>query len=301
VTARALYALDPLRDSRHKTARAAREVADWLAAKELEGLAPRTLDDLERTAAKLLVLIDKPVTDYTDGDLSQFLRTFPAGSRRIRRAHISSWFKWLVLTGRITANPLDRVPVMKRPAQAVHDIFTEPEQALLEALPRADGALFAILFGSGIRKGEARRLRLEHVHLDRGELIVYQGKGSKDRVIPLTKRAAQAVADLALVEGIQPHEYLWYSKPGGGKINRHRPIGEGSFHRWYQRCVEAAGVRYLNPHSTRHTYATRLRRLGLDLDDLQILLGHASVKTTSDLYVHTTVDDVARKLEAIGV
>jgi len=293
---------DPLKDARHKTARAARDCADWRAHKELEGLSPRSLDDYEWTVAKLLRLFpEKAIGEFTDGDLSHFLHTFPPGSRRVRRAAAMSFFKWAYMTRRIPENPLDFVAKPKRPAQAVHAIFTEAEQALLEGLPRTDGALFAILFGAGLRKGEARRLRVEHINLDRAELIVYQGKGSKDRVIPLTRRAVQAVAELVLWEALRPGDHPWYSKPGGGGISRLTPIGEGSFHRWYERCIEAAGVRYLNPHSTRHTYATRLRQLGLDLDHLQILLGHASVKTTSDLYVHTTVGDVARKLEEIGV
>jgi integrase len=98
-----------------------------------------------------------------------------------------------------------------------------------------------------------------------------------------------------VLEGINQDEYIWYSKPGGGPVNRARPIGDGSFHRWWDRCLKGAGVRYRKPHTTRHTFATRWRRRGLAVDEIQLLLGHSSIRTTSDLYVHTDVEDVAAR------
>jgi integrase len=126
------------------------------------------------------------------------------------------------------------------------------------------------------------------------------GKGSKDRIVPMTERLTQTLADLALIEGLNPVDYLWYSRPGGGpRINREKPIGEASFARWWRRCLKDAKIRYRRPHSTRHTFATNWRRRGLAIDEIQILLGHASISTTSDLYVHTNVQDVARRMALI--
>ncbi len=66
---------DPLRDSRHRHARAARECADWLSWLDIEGKAPRTLDDYERTAAVLLRMFPaKPLAEITDGDLLHVLK-----------------------------------------------------------------------------------------------------------------------------------------------------------------------------------------------------------------------------------
>ncbi len=83
------------------------------------------------------------------------------------------------------------------------------------------------------------------------------------------------------------------------KIVRTGPVGEGTFARWWRRSLETAGVRYRVPHTTRHTFATRWRRLGLAIDDLQILLGHASINTTASVYLHTTVHDVAQRMRLI--
>lgn len=299
----AVYRGDPTRDDRHKTAKAARECADWLAWLDLEGKAPRTLDDYERTVAVLLRCFpDKGITDFEDSDLAHVLRTFPPKSRRVRRAHLSSFFGWAKLTRRIKDNPLDLVPKQRPTAQRVVDVFSDAERALLESLPSPDGALFTLLFWTGIRKGEARRLRLNHINFDRAELIVYRGKGDKDRAIAMHPHALEAVADLALLEGLDRTDTIWYSKPGGGAVfDRSREIGEATFARWYRACLERAGVPYRNPHTTRHTFATRCLRVGIPLERVSLLMGHASVRTTFDLYGHLDLDDVRRDLLLLEV
>lgn len=292
------YALDPLRDSRHRDARSARECADWLAWLELEGKAPRTLDDYERTVAVLLRSFPRHTIDtFTDGDVVHVLRSFPAGSRRVKRAHLSSFFRWAKLTRRINDNPIDLIPRVRATPQRIIDVFTDTEISLLTSLPSPDGPLLALMFDTGIRKGEARRLLRRHVNIDRGELNIYRGKGDKDRIVPLTKRAAQAVADLDLLERLGRDDHLWYSRPGGGSvIQRSRPIGEGTFARWYDRCTTAAGVAYRHPHTTRHTFATRCLRVGIPLERVSLLMGHTSVRTTFDLYGHLDLEDVRRDL-----
>jgi integrase len=298
------YAVDPLRDTRHREARSARELADWLAWLELGGTAPRTLDAYERTCAGLLRnMPDTPFDEFTDGDLARFLMTFPAKSRRIRKAHISSWFKWGYKTDRIAANPVEKLPVMKRTSQPVIDVFTDAERAALCALPSPDGQLMTLLFDAGLRKAEAIHMRVRRLDLDNGLVIVKEGaKGSKDRVVPMTQALRTAAAELVLLEGLEPDDYLWYDKPGGGwatRVRHSKPIGETSFGRWWTRCLYDADVEYRKPHTTRHTFATRWRQRGLDLDELQQLMGHASVATTSDMYVHTKVDAIARKMDAL--
>ena len=290
---------DPLKDARHKTARAARDCADWRAHKELEGLSPRSLDDYEWTVAKLLRLFpEKAIGEFTDGDLSHFLHTFPPGSRRVRRAAAMSFFGWAYMTRRIKENPLDFVAKPKRPGRKIPNLPTDRDVADLVALPHPDGPLMAILAGTGIRKGEARRLQARHIDLERGILTVYGGKGDKDREVKIG-RLVTLLADWFLVDAIGPDDYLWYSKPGGGGLNRTRPIGEGSFHRWYSRCLERAGVDYRNPHTLRHYYGTNWIRKGGRLETLKEQMGHTSIKTTEDLYVHLDLTDVAADLELV--
>jgi integrase len=75
-----------------------------------------------------------------------------------------------------------------------------------------------------------------------------------------------------------------------------------SFDRWWRACLTAAGVRYRNPHMARHTFATDyLRRRRGRLETLQIVLGHESIETTSDLYGHLDMRDVAYDMGLIDV
>jgi integrase/recombinase XerD len=294
----ALVGYDPLRDLRHRDAAAARECADWLQRLTLEGKAPRTLDAYEKAVALMLrAFPEKTLAEFTHFDIEHVLGMVPKASQAQMRVRLNSFFRWATLMDVIDRNPMDRVAKIRRQYQKVRDVFTEPEIALLIGLPTPTGQLFALLFDTGIRKAEARGLQRRHISLDRGELVVYHGKGGKDRVIPLTHRAQAAIADLDLFERIGPSDYLWYGKPGGRGRDHSRPVGNARFHRWFaDEGIAAAHVPYRNPHNTRHTFATRFLRAGGRLERLSMLLGHASIKTTFDLYAHLDLEDVRADL-----
>lgn len=130
--------------------------------------------------------------------------------------------------------------------------------------------------------------------------MILNGKGGKDAIVPILSSAVVAVNDLAIFEGINRSDYLWYSKQGGRRINRDRPIGDTTFSNWYARCIAAAGVRYLPPHTTRHTYGHILRELGSDLEERQLLMRHESTRTTQKYYGTLTIEDVAMKMRALA-
>jgi integrase/recombinase XerD len=136
-------------------------------------------------------------------------------------------------------------------------------------------------------------LQVRRLKVDTAELVVIGGKGDKDRVVPMTARLRQGVEELLLFERLEPQAHLWYTRPGGGKVSRSRGLGAGSFDPWWRRSLAAAGVRYRNPHKTRHTFATRWLRRGGRLETLSRAMGHESIRTTFDLYGHLDTSDVA--------
>lgn len=294
---------DPLRDTRHRDARAAREQADWLLWLDLGNASPRTLNQYERDTSRLLNMFpDKELGDFTDGDLLHVAKTFPAASRRVRMAAYRSWFKWAVQTRRIKHNPMDLLPNIKRTPQKAIVVFTEAEEARLVDLPNPDGVLMAILFETGLRKAEASNLRARDINLEEGRLIVRAegAKGSKERVVPIYPFLERKLADFFLTDPLDPNEYLWYDRPGGRPaIRRVKPLVPSAYHRWWERCLREADVQYRKPHTSRHTFATRWRNRGLGIDDIQDLLGHASISTTKDMYVHSKVQDTFERMLAI--
>lgn len=284
-------------------ARAASDLADWLAYLEVEGKADRSLYAYMRLVARLLVAYpEHELTNFTDTDIERFLAGIPRPSRHVPRSIIGKFFEWAEAKRRIPRgeNPMDSVAKVRAPHHRPRDIFTPPEVAALEALPSPDGPLFSLLFGSGLRLSEAISLRLENIDLQRQRLIVLDGKGAKDRLVPILPNAAIAVNDLVLLEGLNRPDHLWYSVKGRSQISRRDPISTTTFYRWYTTRLAGAGLRrYLSPHTTRHTYGHILRELGFDLEERQLLMGHESVRTTQKYYGHLTVEDVARKMAAL--
>lgn len=317
MTALACVEYDVLRDSRHRDAAAAGEQRDWLSWLELGGTRPRTLYDYEWSTAVMLRMF--PATsfaEFSDTQVMAALRAFPPSSRRVRAAAYRSWFKWGRLTKRLVDNPMELVPDIRQAPRVRHDVFDDGEIEALIGLPDPDGILMHVLFATGIRKGEARRLQRKHVNELAAKVTVLNGKGGKNRVIPFglayPPGLDQRLADWFLLDALRPTDFLWYDLPGGGNVKKRRHfkrdreghpegVGEGTFQRWWVRSLATAGVRYRNAHQTRHTYATRWRNDGLAADDIQLLLGHESITTTVALYIHTTIEDVERRMgEARG-
>jgi integrase len=296
---------DPLRDKTYQSTRLGRSVVDFLAWMELGGAADRTLDQYERDLARgALLFPSKGIADLTDGDALQIARLYRSAERRVRIAAWMSFYKWARKSRQVTVNPFDALPILKRQPQKVIDTFTDEEIETLTGLPVIDGALMQTLFDAGLRKGEARRFKLAHFRPEPapGQLVVLSGKGGKDRVIPATLAVSQAIGELALLEGLDPGCHLWYAVRANKvarRVTRNKPIGEGSFDRWWNRCLTEAGVRYRNPHTTRHTFATRWLRRGGRLETLSLAMGHASIRTTADLYAHLDTRDMAADLALI--
>lgn len=289
---------DLLRDTRHLEARAASDLADWLAYLSVAGKADRTLYSYMRTIAGLLNdYPDKTQADFTAADITSYLAMRPTRSRHIPRSILNTWFQWAEDQDRIERNPMvGKVPKMRQPKRRPSDIFSEAERAILEARD----PLWTILFGTGLRRAEARHLRRDHIDLNRARLIVRHGKGDKDRIIPLMLSVQQAVVELDLAEQLKPTDYLWFTVRGKRRLRRD-PIGDTTFERWYRRSLEAAAVRYLNPHQTRHTFGHWLRELGFDLEERRILMGHESIRTTEHYYGRVTVEDVAAKIREMAL
>jgi integrase/recombinase XerD len=156
------------------------------------------------------------------------------------------------------------------------------EAAAASPTPLRDQALLEVLYGAGLRVTEAVSLRLDAVFLGERAMRVL-GKGDKERVVPLGRRA------IARVKG-----YLDGARPTllRGRVSRHlfvtrraRPFTRMGFWKLLRRWALAAGIRPLSPHKVRHSFATHLLERGADLRAIQMMLGHADLSTTQ-IYTH---------------
>lgn len=278
----------------------AREARDlWLQWLELSGFAPKTIDGYRRTTDRLLRQWPTLALDeFTSELLEEFIEQASEHSRQQRRGPLHNFFGWAFRTKRLDENPMLRVATYKAPRQEPPNVFTLAECKVLEALPSPDGALMAILLGSGIRKAEARHLTPKRIDFENGELHVVEGaKGGSVGVVALEDYVLRRIDELTTLEGLNEDDFFWYTHRGGSTQRKHdRPASDGAMHQWWVNCIAQAGVPYRNMHLTRHTFATMWRRRGLSLDDVGFQLRHADPRTTSRVYVHMRSIDVKRNM-----
>jgi len=148
-----------------------------------------------------------------------------------------------------------------------------------------DQAVLELAYSSGLRLAELRGARLEHLHLDAGFINVI-GKGNKERVVPLGRKAVAALKryiDTARPQLVRPRSTanIFLTKRG-------TPFAPVTLWLRLKQRVRRAGIaRNVTPHMLRHSFATHLLEHGADLRVIQELLGHASIATT-EVYTHVT-------------
>lgn len=158
-----------------------------------------------------------------------------------------------------------------------------------------DQAVLELAYASGLRLAELRGIRLEQLHPPSGFINVI-GKGNKERVVPLGKKAVAAL-ERYLAAG-RPKLVTPKSPATVFLTRRGTPFAPVTLWLRIKRRVRRSGIaRNVTPHMLRHSFATHLLENGADLRVIQELLGHANISTT-EVYTHVTgkrLRDVHRK------
>lgn len=140
--------------------------------------------------------------------------------------------------------------------------------------------LLGLLYGCGLRCSEVRNLRLRDIDFDRMQLHVVQGKGGKDRYVPLSVHLARGLQNYLSV--YRPEEWLFNGNLKSGI--KGRTGGRYSMRgiQWAIKsiCRKAGILKEVNVHAFRHTYATHLLEDGMDILTLQFMLGHSNLQST---------------------
>ena len=145
--------------------------------------------------------------------------------------------------------------------------------------------LIGLLYGCGLRCMEVRSLRLGDLDFDRLQLKVVQGKGKKDRYLPLSAHLVRGLKTYISAE--KPADYLFNGQPtgraGGDFDGRYSQRGV----QWaVKEAAKRVGIRKdVHVHTLRHTFATHLLEDGMDILTLKDLLGHENIETTME-YLH---------------
>lgn len=153
----------------------------------------------------------------------------------------------------------------------------------------------SVIYGCGLRRSEALAVNAEHINRERCALHVVDGKGGKDRIVPIPPRVLEI-----LHEHMQRENVIWgplfLSPLIPGKL-----MGPDSAARGLHLATRDAGIKqHITPHTLRHCFATHLLERGVSLRVIQQLLGHRNIQTTA-LYTHLTDGSMNRVHEALGL
>jgi integrase/recombinase XerC len=217
---------------------------------------------------------------------------------------VRGFLRFLHLEERVPTNPARAVRA-PRAEKRLPGHLSRPDVDALFRLAEARAAentlagtrdlvILELLYGSGLRLSELQGLGLSAADLV-SELVKVRGKGRKERIVPLTRRAVQAIRRyeprraevLAAATGSADLRALLVNARGGRLSGRsiQRSVGE--------LLEKAAGQQGLSVHSLRHSFATHLLDAGADLMAVKELLGHVSLSTTR-IYTHTSRERLKR-------
>ncbi|WP_167757091.1 integron integrase [Thiorhodococcus minor] len=271
---------------------------------------------------RFLLFADKPDDRMLDqGDVERFLAHL-AADRKVAAATQRQALNALVFLFReVLERPLEdmRFARAKRPARVPVVLTREEVRTLLESLEGVYALMARLMYGTGMRLMECIRLRVADVDFGNGLIVIRDGKGGKDRVVPLPARLVEPLrahlkqieqlhdADVAagLGEVFLPdalarkypsaaREWIWQyvfpsaklsTDPKSGRVRRHH-LNESGLQRAVKRAGGSAKIqKRVNSHALRHSFATHLLEAGYDIRTVQGLLGHADVSTTM-IYTH---------------
>jgi integrase len=215
---------------------------------------------------------------------------------------------------------LQTTPRGKRTQNAPNVLSREDVRKLLENMSYPYSLVAQIMYGCGLRIGEAASLRVKDFDFEEGRLTIRKGKGGKDRMLPLPEKIRKDLRDhlrkvkqrydYDVKEGFDgvfmPEEaglkfrgsarqFAWYwffparslTQVDDGREIRRYHLHATNIYKAIKDAANKCGItRRVSPHSLRHSFATHLLQAGHDIRTLQELMGHSDVRTTM-IYTHT--------------
>lgn len=208
-------------------------------------------------------------------------------------AAVRSFYRYLSRRGMVNDNPVDGMRMPKQP-KLLPRVLTKDDADALMTFPAGltvwslrDRALLETLYSTGARVGELVALDIGDVRELEG-LVRLQGKGRKERIVPIGEMALDAIRryrlSLPLPSAGVPPRALFCNQRGGRLTSR-------SVARVVNRYSSRLAGGAVSPHALRHSFATHLLDEGADLRSIQEMLGHASLRTTQR-YTHVATDQL---------
>lgn len=277
----------------------------WLSMEK--GLSANTVEAYNDDILKLLKYIadrHRCPEEIEEADLHEFLATLYDLGISVRTqariiSGIRSFFSFLKITGKVKDNP---AALLKMPKLGKHfpDILTVEEIDAMEAaidVSTYEGcrnrAIVEVMYSCGLRVSEVVSLRISNLFLQE-EYIMVEGKGSKQRLVPISETAITLIRDYLAVRGdvnvkSDAEDILFLNCRGSGMSR------VMIFYIVKDLCEQCGIHKNISPHSLRHSFATHMLEGGANIRAIQQLLGHESISTT-EIYVHIDCSYLRREV-----
>ncbi len=274
-----------------------------------KGLSKNTLESYRRDVENFASFIRKrglQVNQIARQDVVDFLESLYKRGLNSRTAarHLATlrhFFRFGVLEGYIANDPAITIESPKT-SQILPEFLSVDEIELLLRQPDMndivgirDRAMIELMYSTGIRVSELCGIRVNDLKVDPGCLRCV-GKGDKERIVPVGRRAVQAVEHYLAVS--RPQLLRGAISPFLFLTPRAKPMNRIAFWALLSAYGRKAGLRKsLNPHMLRHSFATHLLDRGADLRSVQMMLGHSDISTTQ-IYTHVVEERLKQVYKA---
>jgi len=276
---------------------------DYLLAKQLQGISPRTLSDYEGGTGQFVVYLEDNDLPLTTASVRRFLSTLDVGpvTLGIRIKVLRTFCRWLHGERYLKTDVMAPIPNPKVPTVFPYVLAEDDIRKLImvaKKKPR-DLALVLVMLDTGIRASECCNLTLDDVDLEGKSLLIRNGKGQKQRLTFFSDTTARAISRwLAYRPSDTFDDAVFISQRTGMRLNRN------SLAMAIKRLGERAGIKgtRVSPHTLRHTFATAWIRNGGDTHSLQKMMGHTTTRM-AERYVHLVGADVSelhRRYSPVG-
>ena len=252
-------------------------VMKFLAWKSTEGKSERTIRQYNFAIMQMLNAVNKPIPEITEDDIFLYmaLRKRSGASNRYLnniRLELSSFFGWLYNKGMIRKNPITGISSIKS-EKTIKRPFTDEE---METMRRSldnqkEIAMVEFLYATGVRVSEFCSVNLSDIDFN-GKTVKVFGKGSKERIVPISTTAIWHLKQYLKDRGIEDGA-LFLNR----RNQRYKPSGVEEMLR---RVSEKSGVSNVHPHRFRRTLATNLLKKGMQIEEVSKILGHSKLDTT---------------------
>jgi integrase/recombinase XerD len=254
----------------------------FFVAKKVEGVTDRTLAAYKASIDYLLMMVNKPIAAITADDIriiiarKQISGEWSAVTCNNNRRNWSSFFNWLEDEEFITRSPMRKIKQIKEP-KIIKKPFTEDElERLREAcLDTRTKAIVEVLFSTGMRVGEIATLTLSNVDMESRECLV-MGKGQKERIVYLNTKAIRCLKKYLAERPPAKNDYVFVQKQSPYARLELGRIGE-----IIRDLGRRANIAKVHPHRLRRTTATMAIDRGVPIEQVQLMLGHEQIATTT--------------------